>query len=113
MKENVLEKFYERKGLNEKKEGWMKNLEKEIDLKESELKELLLMKKLAKSKKRKFEVFKECKRMLYALVTNWKETPGMEEDKMFVKLKESVKKERMEIAVNRKKENVPSSEVSK
>ena len=39
MKENVLEKFYEQKGWNEKKEDWRKNFEKEIDLKESELKE--------------------------------------------------------------------------
>ena len=51
--------------------------------------------------------------MLYALVKNWKETPGMEEERMFDKLKESVKKERMEIALNRKKENASSSEIAK
>ena len=94
MKENVLEMFYEQKGWNEKKEDWRKNFEKEIDLKDIKLKELILKKKLAKSKKRKFEIFKECKGMLYTLVKNWEETPRMEEERMFAKLKESVQNER-------------------
>jgi hypothetical protein len=112
MKENVLEMFYERKGWNEKKEDWRKNFEKEIDLKEIELKELILKKKLAKSKKRKFEIFKECKGMLYTLVKNWEETPRMEEERMFAKLKESVQKERMEIDLNKKKEDTPGNEIA-
>jgi hypothetical protein len=45
-------------------------------------------------------------------VKNWKETPGMEEERMFVKLKENVKEERLEIALNRKKENASSSETA-
>jgi hypothetical protein len=103
MKENVLEKFCEQKGLNEMKESWRKNVEEETELKEIELKEILTKKKLAKSKKKKIELFKECKEMLYKLVTDWKETPTLEEEKMFGIIKEKVKKERMEIALSMKK----------
>ena len=53
LKENVLEQFCEKKGLYEMKEIWLKNVETEIELKDTELKELMLKKKLAKSKKRK------------------------------------------------------------
>jgi hypothetical protein len=40
--------------------------------------------------------------MLYKLVTNWKETPTLEEEKMFGIIKEKVKKGRLEIALSMK-----------
>ena len=110
LKENVLEQFCEKKGLYEMKEIWLKNVETE--LKNTGLKELMLKKKLAKSKKRKFESFKECKEILNHLVKDWKETPGMEEEKMFLALKEKVKKKRMELVLNKKKGNKIICEVA-
>jgi hypothetical protein len=70
-------------------------------LKETEINELLAKKKLAKSRKKKMELFRECKDRLYSLVSDWKGTPGKDEEKLYVVLKESVKKER----INKKKEN--------
>ena len=113
MKENVLDKFYERKGWNERKEDWRKNIEKEIELKEIELRELILKKKLSKSKKRKYEIFKECKGMLYTLLNNWEETPRMEEERMFANLKTSVQNERLKTDVNmKKKDENPRNEIA-
>ena len=64
MKVNVLEQFCERKGLNGTKENWRKNVEHETELKETEVNELLAKKKLAKSRKKKWNslenVRKDC-----------------------------------------------------
>ena len=35
---------------------------------------------MAKSRKRKIELFRDCREKLYNLVLDWKETPGKEED---------------------------------
>ena len=46
------------------------------------------------------ELFRECKERLYSLVSDWKETPGKDEEKLYGALKESVKKERISIMMN-------------
>ena len=50
-----------------------------------------MKKKLAKSRKKKIEIFKECKETLFEIVESWDDTPGMEEDRMFVEMKMIVK----------------------
>ena len=59
---------------------------------------------MAKSRKRKIELFKECKEILYKLIVDWKETPGKEEEIVCRKLKEKVKKERMNSMIGKRKE---------
>ena len=49
------------------------------------------------------ELFRECKERLYSLVSDWKETPGKDEEKLYGALKESVKKERISIMMNNRK----------
>ena len=87
-KNNVLQEFCERKGKSRKKGAWEKKVEEEIELKESELKETYNAKKTAKSRKKKIELFRKCKEKLFSLIENWKETPGSDEGKTFMKLKE-------------------------
>ena len=101
---NVFENFCERKGLNRKKGIWERKVDDEMKLKENELKEILNRKKLAKSKRKKIELMKECKHKLFEMVDNWKEPPGMEKERTYKKLKESARKERIvEILGRRKK----------
>ena len=103
-KVNDIEQFWERKGLNEVKETWRMEVEKEIELKENEASELMKMSKLAKSKKKKLSLFKECKERLWNLMKTWKETPSVEEEMLLGKMKERVKKDRMKLAL-RNEEN--------
>ena len=49
--------------------------EKESELKDLELKEILDRKKMAKSKRKKLELYVECRKKLFMLTDNWKETP--------------------------------------
>ena len=94
-KVNVLEQFCRKNGLQELKENWRKNVETEIEFKEKELEELTNKKKLAKSKKRKLEMFKECRIKLNSLIVDWKETPGKDEELKYGMLKENIERERM------------------
>jgi hypothetical protein len=93
--QNVFKNFCERKGLNRRTEIWERKIDDELKLKENELKEILDRKKLARSKKTKLELTKECKEKLFVMVENWKETPSMEEERTFKKLKEIAMKERI------------------
>ena len=95
-RENIFEKFCNIKGLNDNiKEDWLMHVENDIELKEEKLRVIVMKKKLAKSRKRKIEIFIECRETLFEIVESWDDTPGMEEDRMFVEMKMIVKKERM------------------
>ena len=100
-KVNVLEQFCRKNGLQEQKENWRKSVETEIELKEKEVEELNEKKKQAKSKKRKFEMFKECRAKLNSLIVDWKETLGKDEETSFGKLKESIEREKMDQVLGR------------
>jgi hypothetical protein len=100
---NVFEHFCERKGLNRKKGIWETKVDDEIRLKESELKDILNRKKLKKSKRKKIELMKECKQKLFEMVDNWKETPGIEIERTYKKLKASARKERIVEILGRKR----------
>ena len=60
-------------------------------------------KKLARSKRKKIELMKESKEKLFGMIESWKETPGMEEERNFKKLKESAMKERIVEILGRKR----------
>ena len=60
---------------------------------------------MAKSRKRKIELFRDCREKLYNLVLDWKETPGKEEDIIYGILKEKVKKERINFKMGKRTEN--------
>ena len=94
MKENILRNFCENKGHIKEKENWRRKVDKEIELKEIILRDLLLNKKLAKSKKKRLELLMDCKRTLHLLIDDWKETPPLDEDKMTRKIRESCMRER-------------------
>ena len=98
-KVNNLEQFWERTGLNKVKETWRTEVEREVELKECEASELIKMTKLAKSKKKKLSLFRECKERLWNLIQTWNETPSVEEERIFEMLKERVKNGRMKLAL--------------
>ena len=52
-KENILRNFCDKKGQGKEKKNWRKKVDKEIELKETIMKDLLVKKKLAKSKKKR------------------------------------------------------------
>ena len=87
---------------------WETKAEKDIDLQDQELKEILENKKSAKSKRKKLELYQKCRKKLFLIVKNWKETPGMEEETLFTKLKETAMKEKIleELGTRRIKRNV-------
>ena len=89
-KENVLRTFCEKKGLGTGNENWRRKAEEEIELKETRLKDLLMKKKLTKSKKKKLELFMECKVTLQTLVKDWKETPSIDEERVAKDMKERI-----------------------
>ena len=93
-KENILMNFCETKGYKKEKEDWRKKVDKEIELKETIMKDLLVKKKLAKSKKKRLELLMECKRTLQELIVDWKETPILDEERMTRIIKESWMKEK-------------------
>jgi hypothetical protein len=98
LKENrtgLFEAFCERKGLTRKKGSWETMVEKESAMKELELKEILSKKKMAKSNRKKLELYMECRKKLPLMIENWKETPDLEEERIFKKLKETAVKERI------------------
>ena len=74
---------------------WDTQAEKDIELKDQELKEMLDSKKKAKSKRKKLELYVECRKKLFLLIENWKETPGLKEERIFKNLKETAMKERI------------------
>ena len=70
-------------------------------MKEKEFVELTNKKKLAKSKKRRLETFKECRTKLNSLIIDWKETPGKDEEIKYGMLKENMERERMDQVLGR------------
>ena len=66
-----------------------------------DVEELNEKKKQAKSKKRKLEMFKECRAKLNSLIVDWKETLGKDEETSFGMLKESIERERMDQVLGR------------
>ena len=101
-KMNVLEEFCIKKGVTEKKECWRRQIEEEIEKKESEVEEMKKKKMQARSKKRKLELFKECQTRLGMMIVDWKETPKKDEESKFVEWKEKVLQIKMK---NIKKKN--------
>ena len=95
-KENVLEQFCRKNGLQEQKENWRQQIETEIELKEMEVEELKKKKKQARSKKKKLEIFKEFRTKLSSMIIDWKETPGRDEEKSYGMWKEICMTERMD-----------------
>ena len=89
-----------------------KKTDEELKLKEIDLKEILTRKKLAKSKKKKLELTKECKEKLFGMVEDWKKTPDMEEERKYKKLKECVMKERMVEMLGKKRQERNPEELS-
>ena len=75
-------------------------------MKEKEVEELNKKKKQAKSKKKKLEMFKECRARLNSMIVDWKETPGRDEDTSYGVWKENVMKERMDKMLDRHGMNV-------
>ena len=98
MKETVksgpFEKFCLKKGLDRDKDLWERMAEKETEMKETVLKEIKLERKSERSRRKKIELYKNCKQKLTELVDNWKETLGSEEETLFGKLKETAMIER-------------------
>ena len=105
-RENALKNFCEKIGLRTEKENWRRKVEEEIKLNESQLKGLLIKKKLAKSKKKKLELFMECKVTLQLLVKIWNETPSLDEESVAKEIEESLKKDRIVKTMSMKNETV-------
>jgi hypothetical protein len=81
--------------LERQKEFWERKADDELKMKEIKLKDFQTRNKTSKSKKKKIELLKECKEILFSSIEDWKETPDMEEERRYNNLKESVTKERM------------------
>ena len=69
-----LKEFCKEKGLDRKKFDFEEKIDEENKEFEKELKEISQERKLAKSKKKRLETFRKCRRRLEDLVGNWKET---------------------------------------
>ena len=93
-KENILRNFCETKGYKKEKEDWRKKVDKELELKETIMKNLVVKKKMAKSKKKRLELLMECKRTLQDLIVDWNDTPVLDEEKMTRIIRESWMKEK-------------------
>ena len=50
---------------------------------------------MPKSKRKKLKLYVDCRKKLFLLTENWKETPGLEEERIFKKFKETTMKERI------------------
>ena len=100
--QNVFEKFCEMKGLERKKEHWEREIDERMKMQEIEIEEIVTKKKSMKSRKKKLELLKDCKEKLFGMIEDWKETPDMEEERNYRKLKENLKKERMVEVAGRK-----------
>ena len=100
--QNVFEKFCEMKGLERKKEHWEREIDERLKMQEIEIEEIMTRKKSMKSRKKKLELLKDCKEKLFGMIEDWKETPDMEEERNYRKLKENLKKERMVEVAGRK-----------
>ena len=67
IKKGLFKVFSERKGLERKKSLWETKAEKNIEMEDQELKEMLDSKKKAKSKRKKLELYQECRKKLFLL----------------------------------------------
>ena len=80
---------------------------------EKELREISEERKAAKSKKRKYELYRKCRRRLKDLTRNWNETKDIEEEERRAKsVKEAAMKERLKYALNQKQRKVDDEETS-
>ena len=76
------------------KENWEEDAEAAANVKENKMKELYERKKSMKSKKRKFELVRECQNTMTGMLTDWRMTLHDAEDKNYQILKEKLMKER-------------------
>ena len=81
-------------------------LNKENSKLEEDQKEISEERKTAKSKKRKLEIFRKCRRKLEELTLNWNETKDMEEERRAKMIKEAAMKEILKETLNMKKRKV-------
>jgi hypothetical protein len=92
--ENKLVNFCETKGGMRVKENWEEDAEAAANVKEYKLKFFYERKKSMKSKKRKFELVRECQNTMTGMLTDWRMTLHDAEDKNYQILKEKLMKER-------------------
>ena len=87
------DQFCNKKGWGKEKEMWEVAVKNETERKENLMKEIAIERK-SKSRKRKLEIYRKCRKVLLNELTDWKTSPGVEEDKEYKTLKEIAKKER-------------------
>ena len=87
------DQFCKKKGWGQEKEMWEVSVKNENERKETLMKEITIERK-PKARKRKLEVYRKCKEVLLKELTDWKMSPGAEEDEEFETLKEIAKQER-------------------
>ena len=92
-KSGPFDQFCKKKGWGQEKEMWEVSVKNENERKETLMKEITTERK-PKARKRKLEVYRKCKEVLLKELTDWKMSPGAEEDEEFETLKEIAKQER-------------------
>ena len=91
-----LEQFCKMKGLAREKFDLEEKIEKENKELELELKEITQERKVSKSKRKKLEIYRKCRKRLENLTENWNETTkDREEQRKSKVLKEEAMKERL------------------
>ena len=91
-----LEQFCKMKGLAREKFDLEEKIEKENNELEIELKEITQERKSSKSKRKKLEIYRKCRKRLENLTDTWNETTeDREEQRKFNLLKEEAMKERL------------------
>jgi hypothetical protein len=93
LKKGPFEEFCSRKGIEREKGLWEKEIEKENDLKENILKDLILERKTSRSKSKKLNLYRKCKDTLLGSIRSWKNSPDIEEETLFQELRKVAKKE--------------------
>jgi hypothetical protein len=87
------DQFCNKKGWGKEKEMWEVAAKNETETKEKLIKEIAVERK-SKSRKKKLEIYRKCRKVLLNELTDWKTSPGVEEDKEYKTLKEVAREER-------------------
>ena len=106
-----MEKFCTMKGLARIKFDLEDRTEKENCNFENELKEITLERKLARSKKKKLDLYRKCRKRLEILTNDWKSMKDQEEMSNSKKLKEEAMKERIRKQMKETKQDSRREEV--
>jgi hypothetical protein len=72
---------------------WEEAAKDETETKENLMQEIAIERK-SKSRKKKLEIYRKCRKVLLNELTDWKTSPGVEEDKEYKTLKEVAREER-------------------